>query len=563
MSDIVRQRAIEFKDFSGGLNNYWDPSSIADNEVPFLKNMEFTPNGALTSRPPIVDRGIPNPPGFVPPFTASVEDPESVELLGYYTSEGGAIYLIASTSFQTWALQVNEYDFGTWIQIWDKKAVAFVQYANQVVMCGAVAGGARWLPNRPAVSSPANPVIDGATDTLDIPQMPALFTLVLFRERMFGTGRHGTKDETAVYWSDIVSLDQPTGIYEWNADSTVFVGRGDGQPITALVADYNGLIIFKRNATHNFVYSDLPEEGTVSLVQANIGAQNKRSVAGYQNGFVVFNNRTLYKFQNNVYAPINSQKVRFAYQETIPVAGTYISEAVSIIGDRALVYTAGSLYSLNLVTGTWSQWETETDIAYVVEAPKPRSTVAPRFPFALAVAGAYPLKIWYIQDSPISSWRAGIDTGTGEIIRDGGSEEFECVMRTKIYDFETPTEWKRLYWWSADVAASGTVIGKMIPIGVPDLENTWDQLDQYTWDYFGDLTWDNLFLRDVSVSTTQQVVGDEPQRVALKMDKSARFRRAFFELYLTCDGTEATAPAQIFSLTPMIGIKAKMSKDVA
>ena len=63
MSDIVRQRSIEFRDFSGGLNNYWDPSSIADNELPFLLNMEFTPNGALTSRPPIVDRGLGHPLG--------------------------------------------------------------------------------------------------------------------------------------------------------------------------------------------------------------------------------------------------------------------------------------------------------------------------------------------------------------------------------------------------------------------------------------------------------------------------------------------------------------------
>jgi hypothetical protein len=561
LSDIVRQRSYEFNDFSGGLNNFWDPSSIADNEVPYLINMEFTPNGALTSRPPIVDRDIPQPPGFVPPFSVSLEDPSSVELLGYYTSEGGKTFLIASTSFQTWALEITLYGFNGWIQIWDRKAVAMVQYANQVVMAGAVTGGARWMQNRPAVSTPANPVIDGATDTLEIPQMPALFSLVLFRERLLGSGRHGGPGETAIYWSDIISLDQPTGIYEWNSDSFVYVNRGDGQPITAMVADYNGLIIFKRNATYNFVYSDLPEEGQISLVQTNIGAQNKRSVAGYQNGFVVLHNRTLYKFQNNVYSPINSQRVRFNYKETVIVAGTSVSEAVSILGDRALVYTGGSLYSLNLLTGTWSEWETETGLGYLLEVPQPRGRVAPTFPFALGVAANYPLKIWYIQDSPISLYKVGTSPLDEEEV--SGSEEFDCVMRTKIYDFEAPTEWKRMYWWSTDVAASGLVTGKIIPIGIPDLENTWDQMDQYTWDYFEQQTWDTLFFRDVTVSTDQDIVGEGPQRVALKMDRSVRFRRAFFELYLTCDGTPQTAPAQIFSLTPMIGLKAKMSKDVA
>jgi hypothetical protein len=554
MSDIVRQRAIEFKDFSGGLNNYWDPSSIADNEVPFLKNMEFTPNGALTSRPPIVDRGIPFPGGHT---TGSLEP------LGYYSPESGTLYLIAATTLNgTWALEITEFGFGAWTQIWTERAVSFVQYANQVVMAKTSAGGARWMPSRPATSTPANPIIDGATDTLPISQMPALNSLALFRERMFGTGIHNSAAETAIYWSDIVSLDQPTGIYEWSTDSTVFVGRGDGQPITALVADYNGLIVFKRNATYNFVYSDLPEEGTVSLVQANIGAQNKYSVAGYQNGFVVLHNRVLYKFQNNVYAPINSQKVRFDYEEVFGVSNVQFSEAVSIFGDRALVYTSKNLYSLNLLTGTWSQWETATELARVIEIPFRRGSPPRRVPAALGISAINPRVVWFVQDSPVSQWR-DLDPITSEVTIGGGSEEFECVMRTKIYDFETPTEWKRLYWWSTDVSASNQVTGRMIPIGVPDLENTWDQLDQYTWDYFGDLTWDNLFLRDVSVSTTQQIVGDEPQRVALKMDKSARFRRAFFELYLTCDGTEATAPAQIFSLTPMIGIKAKMSKDVA
>ena len=551
MSEIVRQRAIELKDFSGGLNNFWDPSSIADNEVPFLLNMEFTPNGALTSRPPIVDRELGHPLGAL--------STQHIDILGYYTPESGKIFLIASTDAKTWALEVEQYGFGSWIEIWSSKATAFVQYANQVVMAKASTGGARWMPSRPAASTPANPIIDGSTNTLAIPQMPALFTLVLFKERMFGTGLHGTNAETAVYWSDIVSLDAATGIYSWNADSFVFIGRGDGQPITELIADYNGLIVFKRNTTYNFVYSELPEEGTISLVQSNIGAQNKRSVVGYQNGFVVLHNRTLYKFQNNIYAPINSQKVRFDYKEDFSPTSSLFAEAVSVVGDRALVFTAGSLYSLNLLTGTWSQWQTQTGVGYFIEIPKPRG-YQERYPAALGISGASATKVWYMQDFPVSGW---FELEGGEVVVRGSSEQFQCAMRTKIFDFDAPTEWKRIYWWSTDVSAFGSVVGKIVPIGVPEVQNTWDQLDQFTWDYLSDLTWDSLFFRDVAVTTTQNVEGNGPQRVALKMDKSARFRRAYFELYLLCDGTEETAPTQIFSLTPMIGTKAKMSKDVA
>jgi hypothetical protein len=551
MSDITQQRSFQFKDFSGGLNNYWDPSSIADNEVPYLLNMEFTPNGALTSRPPIVDRGIPHPLGS--------SSTQHIDILGYYTPENGKVYLIAATTSKTWALEVQQYGFGSWIEIWSSAATAVVQYANQVIMSKGTAGGARWLPSRPASSSPANPVIDGATDTLAISTMPALFTLVLFKERMFGSGIHGTNGETAIYWSDTISLDFPTGVYTWNADSNVYVGRGDGQPITELVADYNGLIVFKRNATFNFVYSDLPEEGTISLVQHNIGAQNKRSVAGYQNGFVVLHNRTLYKFQNNIYGPINAQKVRFEYSQSFNTSTALFDEAVSIVGDRALVFTQGNLYSLNLMTGSWSQWSTTTNLAYVLEVPKARGFQW-RYPIALGTRAATANKLYFIQDYPISEW---YELSGGSVVENGGSEAFECVMRTKIYDFGAPSEWKRMYWWAADVAANGEVSGIVIPIGVPVPDPTWDKLDQYTWDSLEGRYWDDLFSGATTVSTEQTVTGDGPQRVALKMDKGIRFRRAFFELYLSCDGTAETAPAQIFSLTPMVGLKAKMTKDVA
>ena len=536
MSEITQQRSYQFNDFSGGLNNYWDPSSISDNEVPYLLNMEFTPNGALTSRPPIVDRGMGHPLG-----EASTEH---IDILGYFTPEDGDVFLVASTSAKTWVIEVQQYGFGTWTEIWSSKATAMVQYANQIVMAKATTGGARW---------------DSSGGLTTIATMPALFTLVLFRERMFGSGLHGTSGETAIYWSDVTSLDQPAGIYEWNADSFVYVKRGDGQPITELIADYNGLIIFKRNATYNFVYSDLPEEGTVSLVQHNIGAQNKRSVAGYQNGFVVLHNRILYKFQNNVYAPINSQKVRFEYNEDFDTSTALLAEAVSIVGDRALVFTQGNLYSLNLMSGSWSQWSTTTNLAYVLEVPKARGFQW-RYSRALGTSGQAATKVWFLQDYPISQWS---ELDGGLVVEAGGSEEFQCVMRTKIYDFQSPSEWKRMYWWAADVSANGDIQGVVTPIGIPDLQNTWDQLDQYTWDYLATKDWDTLFIRDVSAYTMQTVTDDLPQRVSLKMDQGLRFRRAFFELYLNCDGTAETAPAQIFSLTPMVGIKAKMTKDVA
>jgi len=535
MSELIRQRGVTLSNFSGGLNNYWDPSAISDTEVANLVNMEFSPNGALMSRPPIVDRGLGHPLGDL-----SVE---GIDILGYYSPENGKVHLIASTREKTWAIEVQQYGFGSWVEIWDSSATAFIQYANEAVMSKATAGGARW---------------DGTTTTA-IPQMPALFTLVLFKERMLGSGLHATSSETAIYWSDIISLDQPAGVYEWNADSFVYVNRGDGQPITKLIADYNGLIVFKRNSTYNFVYAGLPEEGTVSLVQANIGAHNKRSVSGYRNGSVVLHNRTLYKFQNNVYEAINAQKVRFDYDEGFGELDVLFSESVSVVGDKCLVFTSGNLYSLNLITGTWSKWESTTNLAYVMEVPKARGFQW-RYPRALGTPAKSATTVFFLQEYPISEWYEEVG---GVATLTGGSESFECAMRTKIYDFDTPSEWKRMFWWAADVSANNEVRGIVTPIGIPEVSPTWDKMDQFTWDLLDVRQWDDLFSGSVSISTTQQISGTLPSRVSLKLDDGVRFRRAYFELYLNCDGTAATAPAQIFSLTPMVGVKAKMTKDVA
>lgn len=540
MSEIVRERAAELSDFSGGLNNYWDPASIAENEVPYLLNMEFSSNGGLVSRPPIVDAGAMSP-----------SDTGYFKILGFFYVED--YYVIATQDGSTWAADVvveeGAITIGTWTEIWDNEASDFIQYNNEVVMVqngagkATADGGARWKP-------------DDLTWT-DIAAMPYGDGIELFRERMFvfGTANEiaGGSGETALYWSDIITLDEPAGIWNWNADSYSYIGRGDGEKITGLIADYNGLIIFKENSTYNFVYSDLPEEGTVSLVQHNIGCDSRDCYAGYQDGWVVLHKGTLYKFENNVFTSLSSQKIVFSLEgKAGALDSNYEWQNVSIFADRALINYSGNLFALNLQTGTWSQWSTTTDCHIFKEVYAPASIGEP----SIRTAFAYP----YLQ--PISGDKtiyAIQDKATSSI----GDEAFSCELRTRIFDFKTPSEFKRLFWWAADIAAAGDVVGKIIAIGEAQFVNSWNQLDMSNWDALDETNWDELLPDQVEYTTYQNILSGAPKRVALKMDKSLRFRRAYFELYLNCDGTAETAPAQIFSLTPMVSLKAKMSKDVA
>jgi hypothetical protein len=123
-----------------------------------------------------------------------------------------------------------------------------------------------------------------------------------------------------------------------------------------------------------------------------------------------------------------------------------------------------------------------------------------------------------------------------------------------------------MYWWAADVMASGTVTAKAFPVSLSATQASWDALDYsgagdtefITWDK-ADGVWDNPTATASFVSTLVDTGYTYKQRLSLKLDHGLRFRRVYFELYLNCDGTVDTSPAQIFSITPMIGTKAKTS----
>jgi hypothetical protein len=521
-TSISRIREIQLKDFSGGLNNYWDPSSISDNEVSALINMEFTTNGALQSRPPIVNSG----------FDVPVAG-QYVDILGYYMTSAGIRYLVATTDDKTWVFNTNA---PGWTQIWAYKATGYVQYAEEVVLSKASTGGTRWNPS---------------TGSTAISTMPALDGLLVFRDRMFGWGVQGTAQQTNFYFSDIITLTSPTGVYTWDpANNVIPVGRGDGQAITNMIADTDKIIIFKTAGTYIFSYlgSGITTTSQLDLFQAGIGAENKESVAAYRNGYVVLHDQTLYKLQNNGFTPLNSQQVAFSTKSAAPAHKKKF--AVSVFGDRALVWFSGNLYVLNLLTGTWSQWESTTDLAYVKQMPTlAAETLSNEVGYGVTGSGSSAKWLIYkIVNSPIT-------TST--------PESFICKLKTKIYDFSTPVEWKRLYWWGADLSASGTVTTKAYVVALSGTNTTWDTVDLTTWDELDTRNWDRLSDADAVVTTTRTISGDIPQRALLKLENALRFRRIYFEVYLNCDGTSATAPAQIFTLTPMIGIKAKMTQGVS
>jgi hypothetical protein len=545
MSDIVRERAAVLRDFSGGLNNYWDPTTIAQNEVPYLTNLEFSPTGALTSRPPIWEyEGDTFP-----------EASTHFNLLGYYVAEDGDRYGVFTSPTKTYIFDLDE----TWTQIWDKPAADFAQYQGYIIMCRIDGAGAYWGPDgAPRWTGTAwevEVVEEVIVYTQPIATMPAGRGIELFQERLFLFGPLNSAAQSVMYWSNIageveLSPEQDWRYWDTNNNFTA-VNSGDGQWITGLVTGYNEITIFRNASTFRFTFYDDVTQGTIAKVQDGIGAENQFCIARYENALIVLSGEQLYTYYNGIFQSMNDLKVRF--EELEGSEDLKVRYAVSMLGSRAIVWYGGNTYVAQMKTGTWSKWESNREMAYCRVMPSPANNIDKA------------LEAWAISASATSSkwklWRI-----CDHLHPDDGPEEMVCELRTRIYDFETPNEYKRLYWWAADIMGVGEITARVFPVSLDtSTQSTWDHLERFTWDELATSLdgWDNPAPFPFTVQTNTIFAYRRPERINLKLDHSLRFRRVYFEISMNCDGTAATAPTQIFSITPMIGVKAKTSERIS
>jgi hypothetical protein len=476
-------------------------------------------------------------------------------LLGYYVAEDGERFGVFTSPTKTYIFDLVD----TWTQIWNHSASDFAQYLGYIIMCRINGAGAYWGPNgAPRWTGTAweVEVIGGVTTyTQTIASMPAGRGIELFQERLFLFGPINTATQSVLYWSNIageveLSPEQDWRYWDTNNNFTA-VNSGDGQWITGLVTGYNEITIFRNASTFRFTFYDEVTQGTVAKVQDGIGAENQLCIARYENALVVLSGEQLYTYYNGVFQSLNDLKVRFEEQPNSE--DLKVRYAVSVLGSRIIVFYGGSIYVAQMKTGTWSTWETSRELAYCKVVPNSANAIDKA------------VEAWAISASPTSSkwklWRI-FDHAHPEI----GSEQMICDFRTKIYDFDTPNEYKRLYWWAADIMGVGEITAKVFPVSIgSSTQTSWDNLERFTWDELEDSVggWDNPAPSPINVSTTVNFTYPVPERINLKLDHSLRFRRVYFELSMNCDGTAATAPTQIFSITPMIGVKAKTSERIS
>lgn len=133
-----------------------------------------------------------------------------------------------------------------------------------------------------------------------------------------------------------------------------------------------------------------------------------------------------------------------------------------------------------------------------------------------------------------------------------------CAARTKNFDMAISHQFKRLWWWGADIISNNEAKGIASPI-VVNFSVTWDQLSAYRWDDL--LTWDQP-LSALSTVETTTAGGSGVVRRFVKFLKSLRYRQINFEIQLTTFGSTADGPVRLFSLTVLTESKQIVPKSV-
>lgn len=502
--------------FTGGMANRLGIDSIADDELVLLQNLDAEADGSLTSRPAIV------------PAWSDVTDPDEISLLGVYVRADDVIFLVAAVGTTT---QIFDVVAGTWTTIWTERASGFTQYDNKIVLSCLTHAGGYWE----------------AGSFTDMPTMPEAQSVVFYQERFWAFGPKGSAEASTVYFSKQNIPSPPTSIFTWDTTGDYFqVGPGDGQWITGLLPTASSLVIFRSGSTYNFRYPSTPDQGTLGVYDATIGADNQWSFVQYETGYYVFCQGYFYLFQNGRYWPTGMDSMSFVRAN--PPGGEAADVRLSIFGRRVLLWYHGTIYCYSFLTQTWSTWVSPTTWAcHFFQLPTLPGGTDSRVAYAVtgALTGSF-RKLYRVQETPLSV---------------APGESMTCILRTKVYSFDEGLKFKRMSWWGIEVRTAEQVSGQVFPIAIPEKTNvTWNDMNGTSWNDFG--TWLNPLVKVAEYTDQADLPSKSLLLASVKFGQDLQFLRQQYQVTLLCDGTARTSPVRLLSITTNISLRGGVTKKV-
>lgn len=504
--------------FTGGMNTKSDVSSIADAQLVDVVNFELDDDGSLVSRPPIV--GV----------NGSGSWTQRILLIGVGSFSTGN-YLIGSNS------QGVYYFFGgVWTLIKaNLVSHSCVQYKDKVwivAIPGSAENGGTWEP------------VGGFTTVAAIPRGSSC---VSHKERFWiFPGNLATVDASRLKFSD------PGAFDTFNPVSNLDIEPGDGTKLVEGVTYNDNLILFKNDSTHVFSYDTKPADATLREINPIIGVTDKDCVVQFENSTFVYHEGTVYEIVNYEFTPIN-QLVPFEYDSTAP-ASRLESVSLSIFGERLLVKYFNRMYIYKIRTKTWTRWASSSpnlhNFGKLVAMPSNVVQDVNNVYYAGSTVSTN-TSLYRLEDgfsSTVNESHNGVDF------------DIECEALTKNFDLAIPHQFKKLFWWGADVVSNRDITGIATPI-VFNTETLWKDINlSKTWAELG--TWGNSLGTSPYVETMVSNVSGNSRR-HIKFKRALRFRQINFRVKLLTDGSTLQGPVKLFTLTIHVLSKAVVTKSIS
>ena len=461
--------SISIGPFSGGLNSVANtPDTIADNELAVCMNFDFTYDGTLQTRPPVPKEAI----------TGNVDvDGFFINILGFYVDSSQNPYTIAEINQKLFYRLGPTTNLAATTSVWTYiigpvgVCSAGIQYADKFYFVVEGTNGGSWSPSGGYVN---------------VPSMPSGSSIQIFKERLWITGYNVTGTASRLYYSNI-----GTGS-TWSGSDFVDIEIGNGQSLNTSFASANALYLFKSNSTYILTYDTLPARGTIQNISTTIGTANRHSIGAYEGTIFVLYGQNVYKLDGYTYSRISN---KVAISRGVVESPAYNMQAsLSVVGDRILIQFRDRYYCYYPITNTWTQWEitSSTKWYYIPGSIKKYGYgiyLSCQNRFITAVTS----QVAVIQDTPN---KVGIQVDpTGNNPR----------LRTKQYTLDSPSMFKRLHSWGADLSIDSQ---NVFPFPAT--------------------------LRAISPTVyTTSVVTFDSARKYVKANQSCRFLRLSFEVELT------------------------------
>jgi hypothetical protein len=190
------------------------------------------------------------------------------------------------------------------------------------------------------------------------------------------------------------------------------------------------------------------------------------------------------------------------------------------------------MYVYDTESRVWTEWVSETKAAHFLEAP--RGTLLD----SAAAVTAYGVAGYAVTGGGLLRW--------SEDFPDTAAENIVCSIKTKTYDIDQPSQFKRLFGWELLVIAVNFVEASINPIDtINEVPITWDELDDYTWDGAEDA--EVMWAKPGSIVPV--IVGGlsetNPVPQVVKVSGKQTFKRAYFTVVFRNDGSQATSPSRL------------------